>query len=145
MLYLHLFCGSVSKMCPKVIVSSLYTTSDKQRFHRNTLCLDSGGNLYIASIWLLMIDIILEILQERRSRCDEAAGREEPVYCGRIVRSKELSQIGYLILSLQYFPQEVFISLQCMEMLGLYLNLTCHVPTPATDLVINSSSLNDTL
>ena len=44
-LYLDLFCASVSKICPKVIASSLYTISAYERFHGNTLLSDSRGNL----------------------------------------------------------------------------------------------------
>lgn len=44
-LCLHLFCALISKMCPKVIVSSLYTLSAYESFHRNTLLSSSRGNL----------------------------------------------------------------------------------------------------
>ena len=45
-LFLDLFCASVSRMCPKVTASSLCIFSAFERFHRNALLLDSGGNLY---------------------------------------------------------------------------------------------------
>lgn len=53
MLYLHLICASVSKMCPKVYASSLYTTSAYERFHKNILLSKSGGNLYRICIMIL--------------------------------------------------------------------------------------------
>ena len=46
MLYLDLFCVSISKMCPKVIASSLYTILAYKRFPGDALLSDSGGNLY---------------------------------------------------------------------------------------------------
>lgn len=52
-----------------------------RKFHRITLLLDSGGNLCIASILLLMRDIILEILKGRRDGCNETDGRQEAVCC----------------------------------------------------------------
>lgn len=47
MLYLDLLCASVSKMCPKVIASSLYAISAYESFHRTALLSDSRGNLYL--------------------------------------------------------------------------------------------------
>ena len=47
MLYLDLFCVSVSKMYPKVIESSLDAVSAYKRFHGNTLLSGGRGNLYI--------------------------------------------------------------------------------------------------
>lgn len=43
-LYLHLFCAPISRLCPKVIASTLYTILVHEKFKRNTLLLDSGGN-----------------------------------------------------------------------------------------------------
>ena len=43
MLHLNLFWASVSKMCPKVIASSLYTILACERLHRNALLSESGG------------------------------------------------------------------------------------------------------
>ena len=40
MLCLDLFCASVSKMCPKVIASALYTILAYERFPRNSLLSD---------------------------------------------------------------------------------------------------------
>ena len=42
-------------MCPKVIVSSLYTISAYKRFHKNTLLLDSRGNLYLYLLQFLLL------------------------------------------------------------------------------------------
>lgn len=44
--YLGLFCASVSKVCPRVIVSLLYTMLAHQRLHEDALFSDSRGNLY---------------------------------------------------------------------------------------------------
>ena len=44
--YLNLFCASVTKMCPRVTASSLYSVSAYERFHRSSLLSDSGGNLH---------------------------------------------------------------------------------------------------
>ena len=46
MLYLNLFCVFVSKGCPKVIAYSLYAILVQEKFHRNSLLSDNGGNLY---------------------------------------------------------------------------------------------------
>lgn len=46
MLFLDLLCASISKMCSKVIAFSCHAISACERFHRNNLLLDSGGNLY---------------------------------------------------------------------------------------------------
>lgn len=43
-LYLDLFCASLSKMCLKVVASLLYVILARQRFHRLALLSDSGGN-----------------------------------------------------------------------------------------------------
>ena len=40
-------------MCPKVCASSLYTTSAYERFHKNILLSESGGNLYRICIMIL--------------------------------------------------------------------------------------------
>ena len=42
-------------MCPKAIVSSLYTISAYKRFHKNTLPLDSRGNLYLYLLQFLLL------------------------------------------------------------------------------------------
>ena len=47
MLYLDLFCAFVSKMCPKVISSLLYSILAYESSPRNALLSDSGGNLYL--------------------------------------------------------------------------------------------------
>ena len=39
------FCLPISKTCPKATASSLYAISVFERFHRNALLSDSGGNL----------------------------------------------------------------------------------------------------
>ena len=41
------FVHSISKMRPEVVVSSLYTISFYEKFHRNCLQSDSKGNLYM--------------------------------------------------------------------------------------------------
>lgn len=43
MLYLSVFCASLSKMYPKVIASSLCGISVYKSFHGNALLSDSGG------------------------------------------------------------------------------------------------------
>ena len=60
----------------------------------SVLLLDSGGNLYIASVLLLMRGTILEILKGRRNGCNETAGRQEAVCCGRTFKSKEFVILG---------------------------------------------------
>lgn len=50
MLYLHGFCVSVSKMCPKVITSLLFAILAYESFYRKVLLLDSKGNLSQAFI-----------------------------------------------------------------------------------------------
>ena len=62
MLYLDLFCAFVSRMCPKVIVSLLYAISAYERFHRNTLLSDSGGNLYGFSVEVATANVLSERL-----------------------------------------------------------------------------------
>ena len=53
-LYLHLFCASISKRCPKVIASLLLASSPYGMFHRNALFSDSRGNLYfLRLLWLV--------------------------------------------------------------------------------------------
>ena len=42
MLYLDLFCASVSKMGPKITSSSLYTMLAFRRFQNNTMLSDGG-------------------------------------------------------------------------------------------------------
>ena len=49
-IYFSLFCASVSKMCPKVITSSLYAISAYEWFHRISLLLESVGNLYLTKV-----------------------------------------------------------------------------------------------
>lgn len=44
-LYLNLFCASISKMCPRLIAALLFTCFGLKRFHGNTLLLDSGKRL----------------------------------------------------------------------------------------------------
>ena len=46
MLYLDLFCASVSKMCPKVIASLLYAILAYKKFPRNALLLDIGKPVF---------------------------------------------------------------------------------------------------
>ena len=46
MLYLSLFCVSVSKMCPKVTASLFYAISAYKKFHKNALLSGSRGKLY---------------------------------------------------------------------------------------------------
>ena len=48
MLYLDLFCGSVSKICPAVIASSLFAILAYKRFHRNARLLYSRETCIIA-------------------------------------------------------------------------------------------------
>ena len=43
MLYLDLFCASVSKMDPKITSSSLYTMLAFERFQNNTMLSDGEG------------------------------------------------------------------------------------------------------
>ena len=43
MLYLGLFCASVSKMCPKVTAALLYAIIAYKSFHRRDLLSESGG------------------------------------------------------------------------------------------------------
>lgn len=45
-LYLDLFCETVSKTCPKIIASSFYANLVCKSFHRRALLSDSGGHLY---------------------------------------------------------------------------------------------------
>ena len=52
-LYLDLFCTSVSKMCSKVIVFSLYAVLAYESFHRNALLSNSRGTLYWVSDTIL--------------------------------------------------------------------------------------------
>ena len=49
MIYLDLLRASVSKMCPKMIASLLYTISAYKKFDRNALLSDSGGNLVLSN------------------------------------------------------------------------------------------------
>ena len=52
--YLHLFCASISKRCPKVIASLLLASSPYGMFHRNALLSDSRGNLcFLRLLWLV--------------------------------------------------------------------------------------------
>lgn len=44
-LYRNLFCASISKMCPKLTATLLFTCFGLKRFHGNTLLLDSGESL----------------------------------------------------------------------------------------------------
>ena len=46
MLYLSLFCASVSKTSPKVIASSLNAILTYKGFHRTTVLSDSGENIH---------------------------------------------------------------------------------------------------
>ena len=48
-LHLCLFSASVTQVCPKVTASLLFHTSALQRFHRQALPLENGGNLH--STW----------------------------------------------------------------------------------------------
>ena len=62
MLYLDLFCASVSKMCPKVIDSSLYTISAYESLHRNALFLNCGKTFTPLPIWSIISEVLyLEI------------------------------------------------------------------------------------
>ena len=55
-----LFCASVSKVCPEVIASSLYTFSAYESFHRNVLLRCSEGNQYF---YLRTLKIFMSGLQ----------------------------------------------------------------------------------
>ena len=118
-----------------------------RKFHRITLLLDNGGNLCIACILLLMRDIILEILK------GEEMGVMRQMVDKKQCAVEEHSRVKNLLywVSNFVFPSRNTYFLAMHEDVRIIFN-SDHAPTknvssapPAIDLVINSSSLYDTL
>lgn len=88
-----------------------------------------GKKLYRASILLQMIDIILEILQERRKRCDEAE-RKQCVTKGQ-PRVKNMSNQVYDFMSIVLSPRNIYF-LAMHGSVGIIFKSDSPTPPPMT-------------
>lgn len=84
-LYLDLFHVSVSKMCPEVTASLLYTIWGHKSFLRHALLSDSGGNLYTA-IFVILKNGTLPIMMSQDEFHKQVSQNNNP---NSVVPSKE--------------------------------------------------------